>query len=152
MSAPVSLLARRLPVFELSHVSGSSSWLGQEPSLHSTSQSRHPNSMPCGYAGPALHRARGQGSHVPHFYPRKQLKWVLNSGRKLDPVLGGWPRIVFCSKSRHLEKISTGIYLIFRALFFRDNEEFGEKCLLGQPPRRLSENSNFVQNRDISKK
>ena len=26
--------------------------------------------------------------------------------------------------------------LNIRALFFRDNEEFGQKCIAGQPPRQ----------------
>jgi len=32
------------------------------------------------------------------------------------------------------------------------NEEFGGKGILGQPPRKLSENSNFFSNQGIFKK
>jgi hypothetical protein len=33
----------------------------------------------------------------------------------------------FCSKSRHAIKITAGIYLIFRGLFFEYNAEIGRK-------------------------
>jgi len=33
----------------------------------------------------------------------------------------------FCSRSRHVKKITTGICLIFRGLFFEHNAEIGQK-------------------------
>ena len=27
-----------------------------------------------------------------------------------------------------------GVFAYLRVLFFQDNEEFGEKCIVGQPP------------------
>jgi hypothetical protein len=33
----------------------------------------------------------------------------------------------FCSRSRHAKKITTGICLIFRGLFFEHNAEIGQK-------------------------
>ncbi len=35
----------------------------------------------------------------------------------------------FCSISRHVEKTTTGIYIIFRGFFFHHNAEIGKKIL-----------------------
>jgi hypothetical protein len=48
----------------------------------------------------------------------------------------GCPRISIFLRPRHFKKISAAIYIILRALFFRNNAELGKKDILGQPPRR----------------
>jgi len=37
---------------------------------------------------------------------------------------------VFCSRSRHARKLTTGIWLIFRGLIFEHNEEIGQNDYL----------------------
>jgi hypothetical protein len=37
----------------------------------------------------------------------------------------------FCSRSRHAKKITAGIYLIFRGLFFEHNADIGKKITAG---------------------
>ncbi|MCD6532822.1 MAG: hypothetical protein J7L25_01930, partial [Deltaproteobacteria bacterium] len=53
----------------------------------------------------------------------------------IKSCLGGCPRIGFFLRSRHFLTISTGIHLVFRALFSKNNAELGKKDVLGQPPR-----------------
>lgn len=44
----------------------------------------------------------------------------------------------FSSRSRHLKKINTGIYLIFRGLFFEPNAEMGQKDIYGWAVNRVN--------------
>jgi hypothetical protein len=38
---------------------------------------------------------------------------------------------IYVSRSRHAKKITAGIYLIFRGLFFEYNAELGKKTIYG---------------------
>jgi len=50
-------------------------------------------------------------------------------------ALGGWPTIANLFKIKASRKNKHNHMLNIPALFLRDNEEFGGKCILGQPPR-----------------
>jgi len=51
---------------------------------------------------------------------------------------GACPIIEIFPQIRAFFKISTGIHLVFRVLFKKNNKELGKKSILGQTPRLFS--------------